>query len=88
MGTANIGDCFYYVDTVNGWFQTKAGYWITKEYAKVMTDAEVAAEKRYYAEKSILSPKNVLADIIKDDLSSSSSGLGKKIRELESRKDF
>ena len=22
VGTANIGDCFYYVDTVNGWFQT------------------------------------------------------------------
>lgn len=43
VGTANIGDCFYYVDTVNGWFQTKAGYWITKEYAKVMTDAEVEA---------------------------------------------
>lgn len=43
VGTANIGDCFYYVDTVNGWFQTKAGYWITKEYAKVMSDAEVEA---------------------------------------------
>lgn len=43
VGTANIGDCFYYVDTVNGWFQTKAGYWITKDYAKVMTDAEVEA---------------------------------------------
>ena len=43
VGTANIGDCFYYVDTVDGWFQTKAGYWITKEYAKVMTDAEVEA---------------------------------------------
>ena len=43
VGTANIGDCFYSVDTVNGWFQTKAGYWITKDYAKVMTDAEVEA---------------------------------------------
>ena len=43
VGTANIGDCFYYVDTVDGWFQTKAGYWITKDYAKVMTDAEVEA---------------------------------------------
>ena len=43
VGTANIGDCFYYVDTVNGWFQTKSGYWITKDYAKVMTDAEVEA---------------------------------------------
>ena len=43
VGTANTGDCFYYVDTVNGWFQTKSGYWITKDYAKVMTDAEVEA---------------------------------------------
>ena len=43
VGTANIGDCFYYVDTVDGWFQTKAGYWITKDYAKVMSDDEVEA---------------------------------------------
>ena len=43
VGTANIGDCFYYVDTVDGWFQTKAGYWITKDYAKVMSDEEVEA---------------------------------------------
>lgn len=25
VGTANVGDCFYYVDTVDGWFQTKPG---------------------------------------------------------------
>ena len=43
VGTANTGDCFYYVDTVDGWFQTKSGYWISKDYAKVMTDAEVEA---------------------------------------------
>ena len=43
VGTANTGDCFYYVDTVSGWFQTKAGYWISSSYAKVMTDAEVDA---------------------------------------------
>ena len=43
VGTANIGDCFYYVDTVDGWFQTKSGYWITKDYAKVMSDEEVEA---------------------------------------------
>lgn len=43
VGTANIGDCFYYVDTVSGWFQTKAGYWISSSYAKVMTDSEVDA---------------------------------------------
>ncbi len=43
VGTANVGDCFYYVDTVDGWFQTKSGYWISKDYAKVMTDAEVEA---------------------------------------------
>ena len=43
VGTANTGDCFYYVDTVSGWFQTKAGYWISSSYAKVMTDSEVDA---------------------------------------------
>lgn len=41
IGSASIGDCFYYVDTVFGWFQTKEGYWIDRNYAKVMTDAEV-----------------------------------------------
>lgn len=41
IGSASIGDCFYYVDTVPGWFQTKEGYWIDRNYAKVMTDAEV-----------------------------------------------
>ena len=43
VGTANTGDCFYYVDTTDGWFQTKSGYWISRNYAKVMTDAEVEA---------------------------------------------
>lgn len=43
VGTANVGDCFYYVDTVDGWFQTKSGYWISRDYAAVMTDAEVEA---------------------------------------------
>ena len=42
VGTANSGDCFYYVDTTDGWFQTKAGYWISRDYAKVMSDSEVA----------------------------------------------
>ena len=41
VGTANMGDVFYYVDTVSGWYQTKAGYWISSTYAKPMTDAEV-----------------------------------------------
>ena len=41
VGTANSGDCFYYVDTTDGWFQTKAGYWISSDYAKVMSDSEV-----------------------------------------------
>ena len=43
VGTANIGDCFYYVDTVDGWFQTRSGYWISRSYASVMTDEEVKA---------------------------------------------
>lgn len=43
VGTANIGDCFYYVDTVDGWFQTRSGYWISRSYADVMTDEEVKA---------------------------------------------
>ena len=30
VGTANIGDCFYYVDTVDGWFQTRSGYSISR----------------------------------------------------------
>ena len=42
VGTANVGDCFYYVDTVDGWFQTKSGYWISRDFAAVMPDAEVA----------------------------------------------
>ena len=41
VGTANIGDTFYYIDTVAGWFQTQAGYWISSYYAKVMTDEEI-----------------------------------------------
>ena len=41
VGTANTGDVFYYVDTVDGWFQTRSGYWISKSYAKVMTDEEI-----------------------------------------------
>ena len=41
VSQANKGDVFYYVDTVEGWFQTKSGYWISKDYAHVMTDEEV-----------------------------------------------
>lgn len=41
VGTASIGDVFYYIDTVEGWFQTKAGYWISRDYVKVMSDDEV-----------------------------------------------
>ena len=41
VGYAYTGDVFYYVDTEDGWFQTKSGYWINREYAKVMTDDEV-----------------------------------------------
>ncbi|MBQ4265826.1 MAG: peptidoglycan-binding protein [Clostridia bacterium] len=41
VGTASKGEVFYYVDTEDGWFQTKAGYWIKKDYVEVMSDAEV-----------------------------------------------
>ena len=39
--TANTGDVFYYIDTEDGWFRTKAGYWISRDYAKVMTAEEI-----------------------------------------------
>lgn len=41
VGEANKDDVFYYVNTVSGWFQTKAGYWISSSYAKVMTSDEI-----------------------------------------------
>ena len=41
VGYAYTGDVFYYIATENGWFQTKNGYWISRDYAKVMTDDEV-----------------------------------------------
>ena len=41
VGEADKGDTFYYVDTVDGWFQTSSGYWISKSYARVMTSEEV-----------------------------------------------
>ncbi|MBP3657441.1 MAG: peptidoglycan-binding protein [Clostridia bacterium] len=41
VGTANVGDVFYYVNTVSGWYKTKAGYWISSSYAKVMTEKEI-----------------------------------------------
>ncbi|MGN0995475.1 MAG: peptidoglycan-binding protein [Candidatus Ventricola sp.] len=40
-GTANTGDVFYYIDSESGWFRTQAGYWISKDYAKVMTADEI-----------------------------------------------
>ena len=39
--TANTGDVFYYIDTEDGWFRTKSGYWISRDYAKVMSSDEV-----------------------------------------------
>ena len=39
--TANTGEVFYYIDSEAGWFRTKAGYWISKDYAKVMTSEEI-----------------------------------------------
>ncbi|MBR5287271.1 MAG: peptidoglycan-binding protein [Clostridia bacterium] len=41
VGSADKGDTFYYIDTVSGWFQTKAGYWISSSYAKVLKDDEM-----------------------------------------------
>ena len=38
---ADTGDVFYYIDTEDGWFRTKSGYWISKDYAKVMSNDEV-----------------------------------------------
>lgn len=40
-GTAGTGDVFYYIDTEDGWFRTRTGYWISRDYAKVMTSDEV-----------------------------------------------
>ena len=40
-GTANTGDVFYYIDTEDGWFRTRSGYWISRSYAVVMTSDEV-----------------------------------------------
>ena len=37
VGYANNGDTFYYVSDINGWYQTSSGYWISKDYAKVLT---------------------------------------------------
>lgn len=55
---------------------------------RLITDAEEAADKKYYEQKSILEPKNMLASIIKDDLSSKSEQLSKRIKELEFRSSF
>ncbi len=40
VGSASKGEVFYYVDTENGWFQTKAGYWINKDYVTVLSEDE------------------------------------------------
>lgn len=40
-GTASTGDVFYYIDTEDGWFRTRTGYWISRDYAEVMTSDEV-----------------------------------------------
>ena len=40
-GTAGTGDVFYYIDTEDGWFRTRSGYWISRDYAKVMTSDEI-----------------------------------------------
>jgi len=55
---------------------------------RLITDAEEAADKKYYTEKSILEPKNMLAEIIRDDLSTKSVQLNKRIQDLEFRSSF
>lgn len=40
VGEADKGDVFYYVDSVSGWYQTKAGYWISSYYATPLSGAE------------------------------------------------
>ena len=37
VGYANNGDTFYYVDHVNGWYQTSSGYWISTDYVTVLS---------------------------------------------------
>ena len=37
VGYAGNGDTFYYIDYVNGWYQTSSGYWISAEYVKVLS---------------------------------------------------
>lgn len=39
-GRVNTGDVFYYIDTEAGWFRTRSGYWISKDYVKVMDEEE------------------------------------------------
>ncbi len=55
---------------------------------RLVTDAEDAANKKYYAEKNLLQPKNVLAEIIKEDLSSKTDELSKRIKDFEFRSSF
>ncbi len=40
VGYAYEGDVFYYIDTDDGWYQTKSGYWINRDYAEVLSDEE------------------------------------------------
>jgi len=51
---------------------------------RLVSDAEVAAEKYYY-EKKLLEPKNMLDDIILHDITKAATELSQRIRDLEYR---
>lgn len=52
---------------------------------QLMSDAELAAEQKYYSEKSILEPPSFIEKIIKEDLKTKNTELNVRIKELEFR---
>ncbi|MFZ1749319.1 MAG: HAMP domain-containing sensor histidine kinase [Saprospiraceae bacterium] len=55
---------------------------------RLTTDAETAAEIKYYQEKSILEPKSFIEKIIREDINTNSKELNQRIKELEYRSSF
>lgn len=43
VGTAKKDEVFYYINSVSGWYQTSAGYWINSQYATPVTDSKEIA---------------------------------------------
>jgi two-component system phosphate regulon sensor histidine kinase PhoR len=66
-------------------FNDKVTIAINNVKKRLMTDAEAAAEKNYYQEKSILEPKTIIEKIIRDDLTSKSRELNQHIKDMEYR---